>query len=356
MKKHNFFAGPAILPESVKKQASTAMFDFEGMGLSLIEISHRSNEFIQVMEEAESSVRKLFDLTDEYAVLFLTGGASTQFFMTTMNLANPEDNVAYVDTGTWSAKAIKEAKMFTEVDIIASSKDDNYNYIPYDYTVGSQYKYAHITSNNTIFGTQTKKWPDTESYLVCDMSSDIFSRSIPLSKFGLIYAGAQKNVGPAGVTLVIVRKDILGTVTRTIPTMLDYRTHIKKDSSFNTPPVFPIYVTMLTLRWILEQGGVKAMEKRNAQKANTLYAEVDRNPLFKGTVNPSDRSPMNATFLLTEEGLADQFDKLCHNAGIMGLPGHRSVGGYRASMYNALEQESVDVLVDVMKSLESQYG
>lgn len=356
MKKHNFYAGPAILPQSVIEKASEAVRDFNGMGLSIMEISHRSAPVVEFMEGAEANVRKLFGLSDDYAVLFLTGGASSQFYMTMMNLADKNSNVGYVDTGTWSTKAIKEANTFTNVNVIASSKDRNYNYIPTGYEVPSDVKMLHLTSNNTIFGTQTKNWDVCNCPIVADMSSDIFSRSVPIEKFGCIYAGAQKNVGLAGTTLVIIRKDLLGKVERDIPTMLDYNTHITKNSAFNTPPVLPIYVTKLNLDWILEHGGVEAMDKRNAAKADLLYSEIDSNPLFKGNTYIEDRSPMNATFVLHDEQHTDTFLSKCDEAGIMGIKGHRSAGGFRASMYNAMELESVQVLVSVMKDLANTIG
>ena len=351
MKKHNFFAGPAILPAPVLKQAAAAVTDFEGMGLSILEISHRSKQFVAVMEEAEALVRELLEVNEDYAVLFLTGGASSEFYLTAMNLLNEDETAGYIDTGAWSAKAIKEAKHFGKVEVIASSKDQNYNYIPQDIEVPSGLKYVHITSNNTIFGTQFKEWPQTDAPLVADMSSDIFSRRLPLEKFGVIYAGAQKNMGPAGVTLVIVRKDLLGKVQREIPTMLDYRTHIAKGSSFNTPPVYPIYVSMLTMRWVKENGGVAAMEKINAAKAQLLYDEIDRNPKFEATVaKGTGRSLMNVCFLPTNPDDLEPFVKAASEAGCVGITGHRSVGGFRASIYNAMPIESVQVLVDVMKN------
>lgn len=351
MKKHNFFAGPAILPQIVKEKAAQAALDYNNTGLSLMEVSHRGKDFVGVLNNTKNYVKQLLSLSDDYEVVFLTGGASTQFYMSAMNLADSNDTIAYLDTGTWSKKAIKEAKLFTNVEVVASSAEANYNYIPKNYTIPTNAKYLHLTSNNTIFGTQIKHWPDTSIPIVCDMSSDIFSRPLPTEKFGMIYAGAQKNAGPAGVTLVIVRKDMLGKVSRTLPTMLNYKTHIDKDSSFNTPPVFPIYVMMLTMEWILDNGGVSAMEKRNAQKAELLYNEIDQNPLFKGTTATEDRSVMNATFLLENNDHESQFLEMCANAGVVGLKGHRSVGGFRASMYNAMELESVQVLVNVMKEL-----
>ena len=356
MKKHNFFAGPAILPESVKQKASEAAVDYNGMGLSLMEISHRSNEVKEIMERAEKNVRQLLNLNDDFAVLFLTGGASSQFYMAPMNLADKNDTVGYVDTGTWSAKAIKEASVFSQAQVLASSKEDNYTFVPKGYSVPSGLKYLHLTGNNTVFGTQTKTWVDCECPLVCDMSSDIFSRPLPIDKFGLIYAGAQKNVGLAGTTLVIVKKELLGKLERQIPTMLDYKTHVTKGSAFNTPPVFSIYVTMLNLDWIINAGGIKAMEDRNTEKANLLYTEIDSNPLFKGTVKEEDRSPMNATFLLNNKDLTDHFLNACAENGIMGIKGHRSVGGFRASMYNAMELESVELLVSLMKDMAQKHA
>lgn len=356
MKKHNFFAGPAILPASVLEQATAATQDFKGMGLSILEISHRSKQFAEVLDEGEALVKELLGLSDDYAVLFLTGGASSQFFMTAMNVLNSDETAAYVDTGAWSTKAIKEAKLFGHVEAVASSKDQNFNYIPKQYELPTNTKYLHLTSNNTIFGTQYQEWPDVDVPFVCDMSSDIFSRPLPVDKFDIIYAGAQKNLGPAGTTLVIVKKDILGKVEREIPTMLDYRTHIKKQSAFNTPPVFPIYVCVLTLKWIKENGGVAAMQKHNEEKAALLYSEIDRNPLFYGTAAKEDRSLMNVTFLLNNEDLAEAFLEDCAAAGCMGVKGHRSVGGFRASIYNAMPKSSVEVLVDVMKKFAEKHA
>ncbi len=351
MKKHNFFAGPAILPAPVLKQAAAAVTDFDGMGLSILEISHRSKQFVAVLDEAEALARELLGVSDEFAVLFLPGGASSEFYLTAMNLLNEDETAGYIDTGAWSTKAIKEAKMFGGVEVIASGKDQNYNYIPANIEVPSGLKYVHITSNNTIFGTQFKEWPQTDAPLVADMSSDIFSRRLPLEKFGVIYAGAQKNMGPAGVALVIVRKDLLGKVKRQIPTMLDYRTHIAKQSSFNTPPVYPIYVSMLTMRWVKENGGVEAMEKKNAAKAKLLYDEIDRNPKFRASVaEGTGRSVMNVCFLPTNPDDLEPFVAAATAAGCIGIKGHRSVGGFRASIYNAMPIESVQVLVDVMKA------
>jgi len=353
MKKHNYSAGPCILPPSVFEQASQAVLELDGMGLSLIEISHRSKEFVAIMERARSLALELLDLENKgYKALFLQGGASLQFLMVAYNLL--ENEAAYLNTGTWSTKAIKEAKAFGSVVEVASSKDQNFNYIPKNYTIPEGLDYFHCTTNNTIFGTQIKELPNTSAPLVCDMSSDIFSRVLDFSKFDLIYAGAQKNMGPAGTTLVVVKEEILGKVSRQIPAMLDYSVHLGKDSMFNTPPVFAVYTSMLTMEWLKNLGGIQAIEDTNNHKANILYNEIDRNPLFKGFAAVEDRSMMNVTFNLTNEDHKDAFDKLWNEAGINGLNGHRSVGGYRASMYNALPVESVEVLIDVMKELEKK--
>jgi len=351
MKKHNFSAGPCILPKEVMQKASEAVMDFDGMGLSLIEISHRSKEFVAVMEKAQALALELLGLENQgYKALFLQGGASTEFLMVAYNLM--ENKSGYINTGTWSDKAIKEAKLFGDVVEIASSKDKNFNYIPKNYTVPQGLDYLHLTSNNTIFGTQVTAFPQVNIPLICDMSSDIFSRQLDFSQFDLIYAGAQKNMGPAGTTLVVLKEDILGKVSRQIPSMLNYQVHIGKDSMFNTPPVFPVYVSMLTLEWLKDLGGIGAIEEINDKKARLIYSEIDLNPLFKGYAAKEDRSKMNATFTLTNDGLKDTFDTMWKEAGINGLNGHRSVGGYRASMYNALSLESVGVLVDVMSELE----
>ncbi len=353
MKKHNFSAGPCILPQEVMKKASEAILNFNGLNLSLIEISHRSKDFVDVMENARSLAIELLGLEGKgYKALFLQGGASTEFLMVAYNLLNKK--AAYLNTGTWSTKAIKEAKLFGELVEVASSKDGNFNYIPKGYTIPSDADYFHCTSNNTIFGTQIKEFPEVPTKLVCDMSSDIFSRQLDFSKFDLIYAGAQKNMGPAGTTLVVIKEDILGQVERVIPSMLDYKVHIGKDSMFNTPAVFPVYVSMLTLEWLKDLGGIEAIEKVNDAKATLLYNEIDRNPLFNGFAAKEDRSHMNATFNLADDSMKDTFDTLWKEAGINGLNGHRSVGGYRASIYNALPLESVDVLVDVMQQLEKK--
>ena len=353
MEKHNFSAGPCILPQEVLKTASEAVLNFNNLNLSLIEISHRSKDFVAVMDNAVALVKELLEVPVGYSVLFLQGGASTQFLMSAMNLLKTNGKAAYLNTGTWSDKAIKEAKKFGEVDVLASSKDKNYSYIPKDYVVGTGFDYLHFTSNNTIFGTQYQEFPKVSgnTLLVCDMSSDIFSRKIDTSKFDLIYAGAQKNMGPAGATLVIVKDEILNKTGRSIPTMLDYSTHIAKESMFNTPPVFPIYVSMLTLEWLKKNGGIEWVEEQNNAKAALLYNEIDTNPNFRGVAAIEDRSKMNVTFVLTDESKQTAFDKLWNDAGINGLKGHRSVGGYRASIYNALPLKSVQVLVNIMQKL-----
>ena len=356
MKIHNYSAGPCILPQEVFKQAADAIMNFNGLDLSLIEISHRSKDFVEVMENARSLVKETMNLGDEYEVLFLQGGGSLEFLMVPYNLMREGGKAAYLDTGTWANKAIKEAALLGDAVIVGSSKDSNYNYIPKGYEIPSDVDYFHCTSNNTIFGTQLKDFPEFNWLKVCDMSSDIFSRRIDFSQFDLIYAGAQKNLGPAGATLVVVKKDILGKNDRNIPTILNYQTHISKDSMFNTPPVFSVYVSMLTLEWLKKNGGIEWIEGINNAKAELLYGEIDRNPLFKGTAAIEDRSYMNACFLLTDDKLQDTFNTMWNEAGISGIKGHRSVGGYRASMYNALPLESVQALVDVMKELETKHA
>ena len=351
MKKHNFSAGPCILPEEVLKKASESIINFNNDDLSLIEISHRSSPFVDVMEHARTLVLELLNLEGKgYSVLFLQGGASMQFLMGAYNLIDTK--AAYLNTGTWSTKAIKEARLFGDAIEVASSKDKNFTYIPKEYKIPSDANYFHCTSNNTIFGTQMKHFPKTDLPLICDMSSDIFSRQLDFSQFDLIYAGAQKNMGPAGATVVVLKKDILGKVNRTIPSMLDYSIHLGKDSMFNTPPVFSVYVSMLTLEWLKDLGGIPFIEQVNQKKADTIYAEIDRNPLFEGVVNLEDRSTMNATFTLNNHALKQKFDDMWKEARISGIHGHRSVGGYRASMYNALPLHSVQTLVDVMQELE----
>ncbi|APY00364.1 phosphoserine aminotransferase [Lacinutrix venerupis] len=352
MKRHNFSAGPCVLPKQVIMKASEALLDFDN-GLSLIEISHRSKPFVDVMEKARALALELLGLEGKgYKALFLQGGASTQFLMVALNLL--EKRAGYLNTGTWSAKAIKEAKIYDDIYEVASSKNANYNYIPKGFDVPSDYDYFHCTSNNTIFGTQMKSFPKIDIPMVCDMSSDIFSRTLDFSQFDLIYAGAQKNMGPAGTTLVVIKEDILGKVSRKIPSMMDYKVHIDKGSMFNTPPVFAVYTSMLTMQWLKDLGGIKAIEAENEKKATLMYSEIDLNPLFKGFAAKEDRSIMNATFTLENENLKETFDAMVQEAGINGINGHRSVGGYRASMYNALSLDSVKVLVEVMSELESK--
>ncbi len=351
MKKHNFSAGPCILPEEVLQKASDAVVNFNNDNLSLIEISHRSKPFVDVIERGRSLVLELLNLNKtEYTALFLHGGASTQFLMVAYNFLNKK--AGYLNTGTWSSKAIKEAKLFGELIEVASSKDNSFNSIPKDYTVPTDIDYFHCTSNNTIYGTQMKAFPEVKVPLICDMSSDIFSRELNFSKFDLIYAGAQKNMGPAGTTLVVVKNELLNNITREVPSMLSYKTHIERDSMFNTPSVFSVYVSTLTLEWLHELGGIPFIEKVNTKKADLLYGEIDRNPLFKGNVVTKDRSIMNATFTLNNTDLQEKFNAMWKEADINGINGHRSVGGYRASMYNALPLYSVQALVDVMQELE----
>lgn len=351
MKMHNFSAGPCILPQEVMEKAAQAVVELDNSGLSLIEISHRSPAFIDIMDRATSLVLELLDLKDKgYTAMFLQGGASTQFIATAYNLL--ENKAGYCNTGTWSTKALKEAKLVGEAIEVSSSKDANFNYIPKGFDIPSDLDYLHITTNNTIFGTQYKALPETNTTLVADSSSDIFSRELDFSKFGLLYAGAQKNMGPAGTTLVVVREDILGKVSHQIPSMLDYKIHADKGSMFNTPPVFAVYTSMLNLEWLKNKGGIAAIEKENEAKAALMYSEIDRNPLFDGFAAKEDRSTMNATFTLNTPELKDTFEAMAKEAGLNGINGHRSVGGYRASMYNALPIASVQALVDVMKTLE----
>ena len=356
MKKHNFYAGPSILSQYTIKNTADAIIDFAGTGLSILEISHRSKEFTAVIEEARTLVKELLEVPEGYSVLFLGGGASLQFCMVPFNILKKK--AAYLETGTWAVNAIKEARIFGDVDVVASSKDRNFCYIPKDYTVPADADYFHYTSNNTIYGTEIRKDPDVPVRLVSDMSSDIFSRPVDVSKYDIIYAGAQKNLAPAGVTIVIVRDDVLGHVDRPIPTMLDYRTHIKKDSMFNTPPVLPIYSALQTLRWYKEQGGVKELEKRDLEKAAILYDAIDSSRMFVGTVeNPDDRSIMNVCFVLKPEyaELEKEFIDFAATKGIVGIKGHRSVGGFRASLYNALPLESVRVLTSAMAEFQSRH-
>ena len=352
--KHNFGAGPCILPQIVFEEAAAAVLDFNG--LSILEVSHRHKDFVAVMDETIELVKKALNVPTGYSVAFMQGGASLGFTIAALNMMRDQKRAGYFNTGTWASGAIKEAKKVgVDVAVLASSEDKNFNYIPKDYTIPSDLDYVHFTSNNTIYGTQYKQFPQTDLPLVCDMSSDIFSQVIDVSKFDLIYAGAQKNLGPAGATLYIVKDEQLGKSSSPfMPSYLDLKQQVDKESMLNTPPVFSIFVSLLNLRNLIANGGVSEMEKRNIAKANLLYQEIDRNPLFVGTVNKEDRSNMNVTFTLLDAAHSADFDALWKGAGIIGLPGHRSTGGYRASLYNALPIESVQVLVDVMKHFESQ--
>jgi phosphoserine aminotransferase len=356
MKVHNFSAGPSILPDFTVEKTAEAIKNFAGTGLSVMEVSHRGKEFVAVMDEAIALFKELLNIPEGYSVLFLGGGASTQFCMIPFNLMNKKS--AYLNTGAWANKAQKEAKLFGEVVEVASSKDAVYNYIPKGYEIPADADYFHITTNNTIYGTEIKEDLDVNVPLVADMSSDIFSRPVDVSKYALIYGGAQKNLAPAGVTFVIVKDELLGKVDREIPTMLDYRTHADKGSMFNTPPVVPIFAALQTLKWIKEQGGVAAMQKMNEEKAAVLYDEIDRNPMFKGTVeNKEDRSLMNICFVMADEykELEKEFFEFATSKGMSGIKGHRSVGGFRASTYNALPKASVQALVDCMKEFEAMH-
>ena len=350
MKQHNFGAGPGILPQEVLQESANAILNFNNSGLSILEISHRSGAYEAVMEEARSLVRELLNVPITHEVLFLHGGASTQFAMAPWNLL--KQKAGYIESGVWAQKAIQEAKMLGEVEIVASSSDKNFSFLPTDYSIPTDIDYLHITSNNTIYGTQMKSFPKTIMPLVCDMSSDIFSRPIDVSQFGLIYAGAQKNMGPAGATLVIVQKDLLGQSGRKINSMLDYAVHIKAESMYNTPPTFPVYVCMLTLRWLKKMGGVVAIEQKNIEKATLFYDALDCNPLFTGNVAKEDRSLMNACFNLNDPSMSSRFLEDCENNGIVGIKGHRLSGGFRASLYNALPIESVHKLIEVMSNFK----
>lgn len=356
MKKHNFYAGPSILPQFTIENTAKAVIDFDGTGLSLLEISHRSKEFVAVMDEAQALFKELLNIPEGYSVVFVGGGASTQFAMVPFNLFNKK--AAYLNTGAWAKKAIKEAKMFGEVDVVGSSEDKNFNYIPKGYTIPTDADYFHITTNNTIYGTEIREDIDSPVPLVADMSSDIFSRPIDVSKYALIYGGAQKNLAPSGVTFVIVKNDMLGKVERYIPTMLNYQTHIDKGSMFNTPPCLPVYSALQTLKWLKNNGGIAAMEKVNIEKATLLYNEIDRNKMFMGTVAKEDRSLMNICFVMTEEykKLEAEYMQFATSKGMVGIKGHRSVGGFRASTYNALPMASVEALVASMQEFENLKG
>ena len=352
---HNFNAGPSILPKSVFKEASEAVLNLNNTGLSILELGHRTTIFQAVMDEARALIKDLMKLDDDREVLFLHGGASTQFMQVPINLLDVKETAAYTDTGVWSTKAIKEAKLFGKVEVVCSSKKSNFTFIPKDFAVPNDAKYLHITTNNTIYGTQWQNIPKTSNSLVADMSSDILSRVLDFNAFDLIYAGAQKNIGAAGVNLVVVNKNILGKVKRNIPAILDYRNHIKEGSMLNTPPVFAVYVCMLTLRWLKAQGGVAAIEKLNDEKAALLYAAIDGSPLFTGTVNKEDRSKMNVCFVMNDSTQEEAFLKYTKDNGIVGIKGHRFVGGFRASLYNALPISSVEVLTQLMKTFTLQH-
>ena len=355
MKKHNFYAGPSIMPQYTIDKTAEAIKDLDGIGLSVMEISHRSKEFDGIIKQAQQLFKDLLNIPDGYHVLFMGGGASTQFLMVPYNLFNKK--AAYLNTGNWAKKAIKEAKFFGDVDVVASSEDKNFTYIPRNYQVPDDADYFHITSNNTIYGTELKEDPNVKVPLVADMSSDILSRPVDVSRYAIIYGGAQKNLAPAGVTFIIVKEDVLGKVDRAIPTMMDYQTHIKKESLFNTPPVVPIYSALQTLKWIKEQGGVEGMHEINQEKADMLYDEIERNKLFQANVEKEeDRSIMNVTFVMKEEykDLEKEFLDFATNKGMVGIKGHRSVGGYRASLYNALPRESVKALIDIMQEFENK--
>jgi phosphoserine aminotransferase len=356
---HNFNAGPSILPKEVLEEASRAILDLNETGLSILEIGHRTPLFENVMNEAISLVRELMRLDDDHYPLFLHGGATTQFMQVPMNLLDEKEVAAYTETDVWGTKGIKEAKLFGHVEVVCSSKDKNFTYLPKDFHVPPTAKYLHITSNNTIYGTQ---WQDLSSFhrynvpVVADMSSDILSRSVDFNRFDLIYAGAQKNIGAAGVNLVVVNKNILGAIERKIPSIMDYRLHIENGSMLNTPPVFAVYVCMLTLRWLKNNGGIPAIEKINNAKAKLFYDTLDSLPLFKGTVVKEDRSKMNAVFIMNDPALEKEFAELCKKEGMYGIKGHRSVGGFRVSMYNALPLESVEILTTVMKDFSNRKG
>lgn len=354
MKKHNFNSGPSILPQQVLEQASQAILNFNNIGLSILEIGHRTSWFVDVIEEAKSLVKELMELGDEHEVLFLHGGATTQFMQIPMNLLDTGHTAAYCDNGIWGSKAIKEASIWGNPIVVASSKDKNHTYIPKDFKVPSDAAYLHITTNNTVEGTQWHTTPKVDVPLIADMSSDIFSRPMNFKQFGLIYAGAQKNMGAAGVNLVVIRKDILGKIKRPIPPIMDYQKHIEAGSLLNTPPVFAVYVAMLTLKWIKQEGGLVEMEKRSIEKSTLLYSAIDSSPIFKSFIAKEDRSNMNAVFFIEDEALQNKFLDLCKENGMIGVKGYRTVGGLRISMYNALAVESVLAFTDLMNDFSSK--
>lgn len=354
--KYNFNAGPSTLPKEALTEAAQSVLDYNGTGLSILEISHRSKEFTAIIEEAISLIKEMLNIKDEYSVLFLSGGASSQFSMVPMNLLGNNQTAAYIDTGRWSSKAISDAKLFGQVDIIASSEDKNYSYIPKNLHFKKEYQYVHFTSNNTIYGTQFHEFPNTNLPLIADMSSDIFSREFDINRFDLIYAGAQKNIGPAGTTLVIVKKSAVGKTGRTLGAMLDYNSHINAGSVYNTPPVFPIYVSMLTLKWLKNMGGLKAINKLNHEKSSLLYNEIESNPLFQTPVPEKDRSLMNVIFTMKDAEMEKSFLDFCTSEGCVGIKGHRSVGGFRVSLYNSMTLEGTQKMVDLMREFTAQKG
>lgn len=356
MKKHNFNSGPSILPTQVLQQAAEAIIDYNNIGLSILEIGHRSSWFVDIIDEAKRLVKELMQLNNDYEVLFLHGGATTQFMQVPLNLLGTNEFAAYCDDGVWGSKAIKEASLIGSVHVAATSKDKHYTYINKNINLPENCKYLHITSNNTVEGTQWHTFPETQVPLIADMSSDIFSREINYNKFSLIYAGAQKNMGAAGVSLVVLKKDLVGKIDRKISPIMDYKNHIEAGSLLNTPPVFAVYVALLTLRWIKENGGLAAMEKMSNEKANLLYETIDRLPLFDCRINKEDRSKMNAVFFINNESLQNEFLDECKNNGMIGVKGYRTVGGIRVSMYNALAYDSVVAITDLMKNFAQKHG
>ena len=354
--KHNFNSGPSILPKEVFEEASRAVLNYNDSGLSILEIGHRTPLFQEILDEVVATAKELMQLDNEHEVLFLHGGASTQFFQVPMNLLDEKETASYLDCGTWGTKGIKDARLYGNVDVLGSSKDKNYTYIPKGYSIDPTNKYCHFTSNNTIEGTQMHEWPATDIPMVCDMSSDILSRQMDFNRFSLIYAGAQKNMGAAGVNMVIVKKDILGKVSRPLPVMMDYRQHIANGSLLNTPPVFAVYVCMLTLRWLKNLGGISAIEPINEQKAKLMYDALEALPVFVPTVAKEDRSLMNVVWIIEDKKLEEEFLAICKKEGMVGIKGHRSVGGFRASLYNALPLSSVEALVQLMKHFAATHG
>ncbi len=354
--KHNFNSGPSVLPLEVLEQTAQALIDFNGIGLSIAEIGHRTPWFIEVMEEARALVKELMQLDKHYEVLFLQGGATTQFMQIPMNLLDNGQSAAYCDDGVWGSKAAKEASLFGKVNVVASSKDKNYTYINKQFQVGSENRYLHLTSNNTVEGTQWFSFPETDTPLIADMSSDIFSREIPFNKFSLIYAGAQKNMGAAGVTVVVIKKDLLQKMQRPVPAIMDYRKHIEAGSLMNTPPVIAVYMSLLTLRWIKKEGGLKEMERRSIEKSTLLYNTIDSLPLFTTHIAKEDRSRMNAVFFIENEALQNNFFDECKANGMVGVKGYRTVGGIRVSMYNALGLQSVEAICTLMKDFAAKNG